>query len=131
MPQGDAFRLRRRISATELARMGFSPEGGMTACLLPAPPGAAPEAPAEVPAGPAASPETALVLQASGAAEPFVPGRPLSLAAWYRDLTVVRDGARICVLLSGLRKTGCISDALSGHTTAIRHESPDGKAART
>ena len=120
-PAGASMRLRRRFSATGLRSLGFSPEGPLTARLLPPrdaegthapaplepvshpeahfPAPLAPESRAGVPMG---VPEAPLFRRAGPEAlvEPFVPGRPLSLAAWFRELDVETDGSAVFLVLS-------------------------------
>ena len=95
-PEAGQMRLRRRVSATQLAQDGFDPEGALTAVLTlpgeaplsnrearPAPPGAGVTFRAEPPA----------LLEA------FDPTQPITLAAWFGALTPETvDGRRFLVL---------------------------------
>ena len=120
-PAGASMRLRRRISATELRSLGFSPEGPLTARLLPpqdvteahspAPwePVSHPEAQFPAPSAPGTRagvpmgvPEAPLFRRTAPEAlvEPFKPGRPLSLAAWFRELDVETEGNTVYLVLS-------------------------------
>ena len=101
-PEGNRMRLRRRISATQLAHLGFRPDALRTAELLPVseslsltqPKGVSDAGEAsDCPDGTAAG---RIVCRESPPAllEPFEMGQPLSLAAWYRSLTVETQGDR-------------------------------------
>ncbi len=109
-PEGSRMRLARRVSETQLRHAGFRPDALRTAELLPAYDSACPVQPADRPAdaeAPSCPDGTAvgrIVCRESPPAllEPFEPGQPLSLAAWYRLLTVETQGdGRFAVLPLG------------------------------
>ena len=110
LPEGGRMRLRRRISGTQLRYAGFHPDALQDAELLPASDGTSPTQPkcvsdaGEASTCPDGTAAGRIVCRESPPAllEPFETGKPLSLAAWYRSLTLETQGnSRFAVLPLG------------------------------